>query len=74
VSNQNQPHDVVGVTIWLKMWDEHRKCEDDITVNQEFDLAGKSENGRNLGKTIPQTHLPLKKSAGVCFWILRVNI
>ena len=65
VSNHNQPHDVVGVTIWLKMWAECRKGDVDMTVNQEFDLAGKSENGRNLGKTIPQTHPPLKKSAGV---------
>jgi len=47
------------------MWNECSKGEDGMTVNQEFDLAGKSENGRNLGKTIPQTHLPFKKSAGV---------
>ena len=65
MSSHNQPHDVVGVTIWLKMWAECRTGDVDMTVNQEFDLAGKSENGRNLGKTIPQTHPPLKKSAGV---------
>ena len=47
------------------MRNECSKGEDGMTVNQEFDLAGKSENGRNLGKTIPQTHrLFLKKSAG----------
>ena len=65
MSNQNQPHDVVGSNTCLKMRNECSKGEDGMTVNQEFDLAGKSENGRNLGKTIPQTHrLFLKKSAG----------
>lgn len=28
-----------------------------MTVNQELDLAGRAENGGNLGKAIPQTHL-----------------
>jgi len=64
VSNQNQPHDVVRVTIWLKIWDEHRKCEDDITVNQVLDLDGRAKNRRNLVRTIPWAYLPFKKSAG----------
>jgi len=59
--------------MWLKRWAEGRKGEDGMTVYQELDLAGKSENGRNLGKTIPQTHLPLKKSACAGLWILRVG-
>jgi len=42
--------------MWLKRWAEGRKGEDGMTVYQELDLDGKSENGRNLGKTIPQTH------------------
>ena len=69
--------------MWLKRWAEGRKGEDGMTVKQELYLDGRAENVRNLGKTIPQTHLPLKKSAGVGFWIftchlcigrLRVNI
>ena len=61
VSNQNQPHDVVEVTIWLKMWSECRKGEDGMTVNQELDLDGRAENGGNLSRAIPWTHLPVKK-------------
>jgi len=57
VSNHNQPHDVVGVTIWLKMWAECRKGEDGMKGNQELDLDRRAENGRNLGRAIPQTHL-----------------
>jgi hypothetical protein len=72
VSKKNLPYDVVGSNKCLKMLNEGRKGEDGTTVNQEFGLAGKSENGRNLGKTIPQTHLLPKKSASVCFWILWV--
>ena len=49
----------------LKIWAKCRKGEEDMTVNQDLDLAGRAENRGNLGKTIPQTHLPLKKSAGV---------
>ena len=56
------------------MWDKGRKGDVDMTVNQERDLVGRAENGINLGRAIPQTHLPLKKSAGVGFWILRVDI
>ena len=53
MSNQAQPHDAVGVTMRLKRWAEDRKGEDNITVNQEFDLAGRVENGGNLGRAIP---------------------
>jgi hypothetical protein len=65
VSNQNQPYDVVGVTTWLKRWDECRKCKDDMTVKQELDLGGRAKNVRNMGRVIPPIHLPLKKSVGV---------
>lgn len=41
VSNQNQPHDVVGPNTCLKIWAECRKGEDGMTVNQELDLDGK---------------------------------
>jgi len=41
------------------------KGGDAKSVNRGLDLAGRAENGRNLGKTIPQTHLPFKKSAVV---------
>jgi len=30
-------------------------------MNQEFDLAGRPENGGNLGRAIPQTHLLVSK-------------
>jgi len=53
----NLPHDVVGVTMWMKRWAEDRKGEDGMTVNQELNLDGRAVNGRNLGKAIPQTHL-----------------
>ena len=53
MSNQNQPHDVVGVNRWLKRWVECRKGEGGMTVNQELDLDRRAENGRNLGETIP---------------------
>jgi len=36
VSKKNQPHDIVGVTIWLKMWDEGRKGEDGMKTRQVF--------------------------------------
>jgi len=74
VSNQNQPHDDGVATMRLKRWAEGRKGEDAMTVNQELDLAGRVENGRNLGRAIPQTHLPLLKLAGVGLWILWVDI
>jgi len=53
VSNQAQPHDVVGVNRWLKRWAGGRKGEDGMTVNQEPDIDGRAENGRNLGRAIP---------------------
>ena len=74
VSNQNQPHDDVVATMRLKRWAEGKKGEDNMTVNQELDLAGRAENGRNLGRAIPQTHLPFLKLAGVGLWILWVDI
>ena len=69
--------------MWLKMWAEGREGKYGMTVNQERDCDGKEKNGINLGETILQTHLPLKKLAGVGSWIftchlcigrLRVNI
>jgi hypothetical protein len=47
----------VGVNSWLKRWAEGRKGEDVMKVNQELDLGWRTENGRNLGRDIPQTHL-----------------
>ena len=32
-----------------------------MIVNQELDLGGRAENGRNLGRAIPQTHLFFSK-------------
>jgi len=58
--------------MWLKRWDECRKCEDDMTVNQELDLDRRAENRGNLVRAIPWTHLPLKTSACVGLWIFRV--
>ena len=72
--SKNRPHDVVESNTCLKMWDKGRKGDVDMTVNQERNLVGRAENLGNLGRAIPQTHLPLKKSAGVGFWILRVDI
>jgi hypothetical protein len=43
--------------MWLKRWAEGRKGEDGMKVNQELNLDGRAVNGRNLSKTIPQTHL-----------------
>jgi len=74
VSRKTLPHDVVEVTTLLKMWMETRKGEDDMTVNQELDCDGRVINRGNLSRTIPWTHNPFKKSTGVCFWILRVDI
>ena len=74
MSNQNQPHDVVVATMRLKRWAEGKKGEDGMTVNQGLDLAGRAENGRNLGRAIPQTRLPFLKLAGVGLWILWVDI
>jgi hypothetical protein len=51
----------VGENTWLKRWAEGRKCEDDMKVDQELDLDGRAENGRNLGRAIPQTHLLFSK-------------
>jgi hypothetical protein len=48
------------------------KGGDAKTVNRGLDLDGRAENRGNLGRAIPWTHLPFKKSAGVGFWILRV--
>ena len=50
VSNQNQPHDAVGVTMWLIMLAEGRRGEDGMTVNQERDIVGRAKNGINLGR------------------------
>ena len=65
MSSQAQPHDVVGVTMRLKRWAEDRKGEDGMKVNQEFDLDGRAENGRNLDRAIPQTHLLFFKNQPV---------
>ena len=53
MSNQTKPHDIVGVNTGLKRWAEGRNGEDVMTVNKEFDLARRAENGRNLGRAIP---------------------
>jgi hypothetical protein len=55
----------VGENTWLKRWAEGRKCEDDMKVDQELDLDGRAENGRNLGRAIPQTHLLFLKNQPV---------
>jgi len=39
----------VGANTWLKRWAECRKGEDVMKVMRELDLAGRAENGRNLG-------------------------
>ena len=36
-----------------------------MKVNQEFDLDGRAENGRNLGRAILQTHLLFFKNQPV---------
>ena len=59
--------------MWLKRWDEYRKGEDDMTVNQELDLDGRAENQGNLVRAILWTHLPFKKSAGVSHANMQVN-
>jgi len=51
----------VGANTRLKRWAEGRKGEDVMKVNQELDLDGRAENGRNLGRAIPQTHLFFSK-------------
>jgi hypothetical protein len=38
----------VGENTWLKRWAEGRKGEDVMKVDQELDLDGRAENGRNL--------------------------
>jgi hypothetical protein len=60
--------------MWLKRWAECRKGEDGMTVNQELDCDRRAENGRNLSRAIPWTHLPFKKSTGAGLWILRLDI
>ena len=45
-----------------------------MTVNQELDFAWRAENGRNLGRAIPQPISFSQKSAGVGLRILRVDI
>jgi len=74
VASQTQPHDVVWVTIWLKGWAENKKDKDDITVNQELDLDGRAENGRNLGRATSKPISFSQKSAGICLRILGVYI
>jgi len=61
VSNHNLPHDVVGANTFLKRWAEDRKGEDAMKVTQELDLDERAENGRNLDRAIPQTHLLFSK-------------
>ena len=46
--------------MWLKRWAEGRKGEDGMIVNQERDCDRRAENGGNLSRTIPWTHLPFK--------------
>jgi len=79
--NLTQPHDVVGANTWLKRWAEGRKGEDGMTVNQELDLDGRAENGRNLGRAIEiwggLSHKPIsfsQKSASRGLRILGVYI
>jgi len=55
----------VGVNRWLKRWAEGRKGEDGMTVNQELDLDERAENGRNLGRALPQPHLLFFKNQPV---------
>jgi len=50
------------------------KGMDAKTVNRGLDLAGRAENRENLGRVIPWTHLPFKKSARVGLAVNRVNI
>ena len=50
MSNHNLPHDVVGVTMWLKKWAEVRKGEDVMKVGQELDLDGRAENWKQERK------------------------
>jgi hypothetical protein len=50
---------------WLKRWVEGREGEASMKVNQELDLDGRAENGRNLGRVIPQTHLLFLKNQPV---------
>ena len=60
--------------MYLKRRDKGKKSKDGKTVNQELDLDWRAENEDNLSRIIPWIHLPLKKSVGVWFWTLRVNI
>ena len=55
----------MGVNRWLKRWAEGRKGEDGMTVNQELDLDERAENGRNLGRALPQPHLLFFKNQPV---------
>jgi len=50
------------------------KGGDAKSVNRGLDLAGRAENDRNLGRAIPWTHLPFKKSARVGLAVNWVNI
>ena len=60
MSNQIQPHDVVGATHWLKLkacppvlWRAGaRKGADAETATGGLDLARRAENRGNLGKAI----------------------
>jgi len=74
VSSQIQPHAVVGTTHWSKLRAGARKGADAETVTGVLDLARRAENRGNLGKSIPWTHLPFKKSARVILAVSRVNI
>jgi hypothetical protein len=65
VSNQIQPHDVVGATDWLKLrayppalWRAGAtKGAGAETVTGGLDLAIRAENRGHLGSPIPLTHL-----------------
>jgi hypothetical protein len=35
-----------------------------MIVNQALDFAGRAENGKNLSRAIPQTHLLFSKISG----------
>jgi len=65
VSSQDQPHDVVEATGWLKMRAGIGKGADAMTMNRRLDHAGRSENRGNLGRAIPWTNLFFQKSGRV---------
>lgn len=52
----------VGANTFLKRWVEVRKGTNAMTVNRGLDLAGRAENGGNLGRAMPQTRLLFLKN------------